>query len=851
MYNTEQAVSSFKLLCPSTLIKILFLAWSSRCLVANNSDSLGCKNTGKLYSNVSCEGDKITLSCPKGQPWLTVESARFGRTLSEEQLCLRPGNLHPKLEPPNCVLNVAGTVEEICDYRTPCVFKVNNTTLRGDPCPSVYKYLWVRFSCNCHEKRTRMARATVPTCTTRKRSITSSIYTFRHPTPTLTAIDQSIAQNLSISQSVSSSSHLPIGMTITPTTTASTQSFIVTSTISANNESLRNFTSFVRGGRGKISVFFILLELFAIYNEAANEDPPMALMWCFIGILLGLFIITMVFLVIGLRKKPKNKKLFRLSQLDTDESEIQSPTIHTTAQFPEPPAVNGRQEASEKVSGGTTSNPVSKHFPGMSSWSDLLKTDTSLYINPLWRGFRDGYQGLDGGEELNTARNDWGELSRSEPWNLSGVVDGAEEGVHGDGEETTPAGVHGSGGSNGTSSISGSGSQENTGSHGNSGSDISTTKNNEPPDINPEQIKSFPADTDLSRASASKRRSNAESDNLAGAIPVGIPSLPVPDSKIFHTEPTRTKPEKPVVDDPKPVASNARQPDGNTKPELLDDGNELKEQKPRSSSSSGDCKLPGNKLLSKFGLNSEDMGPACNTALSSPCLYIKDVNEEISEPGKQDLPDSSNPGSNPTLKVRSRPLRCRSLDLNSPQRIASLHHTHAPLDIPSVRIPTACSPTTQNHSNPPPPFVKKRNNPNLSRNALVHDKPSSQVQGEIPSNLPVTKPKKRPSDSRASSGYYSNNPSPLVECPVDITNSQNSGRIADRTAERDSSLKQKMLVHGDDDLPPLPPPPPPLIPISPLPHMCMSSYRGPASKEENNNNPAKTGGRKVHFKSSK
>ena len=393
----------------------------------------------------------------------------------------------------------------------------------------------------------------------------------------------------------------------------------------------------------------------------------MALMWCFIGILLGLFTVAMVFLIIGLREKPKNKNLFRLSQLETDESEIQSPTIHIASEFPESPDVNGRREAGEtaKPAKNTTSNPAGKNFPGMGSWSDLLETNPSLYINPLWRGWRDGYQGLaaaqEGEEELNTAENNWGELSQSEPWNLCGVVEG-EESDRCDGE-TSHGDVHGNGGSKRTSSISDRDSQENSGSHGNngggshgnSGSDISSTtiNINQPLDINPEQNKASTADIDSSRVSTSKTRNDAESDDFAGTIPVGIPSLPFPDSKIFHTEPTRTKrPEikqevgdteakegnaKPEVDNPSPEASNAEQQDGNTKPTVYqDESTKLKERKPRSSS--GDYKLPSNKLLSKFGLNSEDMGPTSNTtALSSPCLYNKDVNEELRASGKQGM----------------------------------------------------------------------------------------------------------------------------------------------------------------------------------------------------------------------
>ena len=349
------------------------------------------------------------------------------------------------------------------------------------------------------------------------------------------------------------------------------------------------------------------------FSEAANEDPPMALMWCFIGILLGLFIITITFLILGIRGKPRHKKLFSLSQLESEEGEVQSPTIHTSSQFPESPDLERRQAAVEKLKAKSgTGRPVGKSFPGMGSWSDLLKADTSLYINPLWRGWQEEYMSLttQGGEaELDTGQDEREGLSRSEPWNLGAAAEN-DDIDHRDGINTDS-----NGSSNRNSSNSDSGSQRNNDNINNN-----TINNNRQPDTNPEQSTS---NIDPSRVPTNKRRSVGESDpNFITSIPVGIPSHPVPDPKIFHTEPTRTK--IPEVSNPTPEASTT------TKPEVAEDnGNHVSEEKP--SSSTNDYRNPSNNLLSKFGIYSDDACPTqnlCITALSSPCLFSEEFNEQ-------------------------------------------------------------------------------------------------------------------------------------------------------------------------------------------------------------------------------
>lgn len=216
-----------------------------------------------------------------------------------------------------------------------------------------------------------------------------------------------------------------------------------------------------------------------------------------------------------------------------------------------------------------------------------------------------------------------------------------------------------------------------------------------------------------------------------------------------------------------------------------------------------------------------------------------------------DLKDSSHPLTNSSLKVRSKPIRSRSLDFYNPLDQKPLHNTynttqHKPMTnkLP-IQNPTANSPTISQHQNKPPPFVKNKDNQNLWPKVQVD---GNQAQNESPQNIPVAKrpSKKSPTKRRTSSGYYSNSTSPLVEYPLEINSAKCSTNKAEQKPKRQMSINQQKSE--DDDLPPLPPPPAPLIPISPLPHMCISGY--PETKRDDNN-PSRTAARKVHFKSSK
>ena len=324
----------------------------------------------------------------------------------------------------------------------------------------------------------------------------------------------------------------------------------------------------------------------------------------------------MVFLFLGLREKTKNKSLFRLSQLETEE-EIQSPTIQTTPQFTLESPDSGSQIAVEKLNGTSGNNGlVNKNFPGMGSWSDLLKAETSLYINPLWRGLREGYLGLtaqgEDTDDVDTIHDDREELSRSEPWNINQPAENYEMDQY-DAHSSCNVDSSKNENSNVKSSKDGdkhnrtrSDSQVNVQGKDDNISNAITTSNNNNQVLPSTHGKSeFKSSTSIGDPSGTnKRRSAVESDpNL---IPVGILSHPVPNPKIFHTEPTRIK--KPEICHEKPETSGDNE-----------------EEEPVISSR--DCKNPPNNLLSKFGIDMSNTYPTTNlsnTALSSPCLLIDD-----------------------------------------------------------------------------------------------------------------------------------------------------------------------------------------------------------------------------------
>jgi hypothetical protein len=115
----------------------------------------------------------------------------------------------------------------------------------------------VLSSTDCRRRITRNPRSTPSLCINRTNT-TSSTYTIIHPTPILTTIGQSMSQN------VTNSIYVPIKMTIKPTTTVSTQSLVITATISVNSS--KNSTLLPQHRRGRNKAFFLLLELFVAYN---------------------------------------------------------------------------------------------------------------------------------------------------------------------------------------------------------------------------------------------------------------------------------------------------------------------------------------------------------------------------------------------------------------------------------------------------------------------------------------------------------------------------------------------------------------------------------------------------------
>ena len=830
----------------------------------------------EIKDPIACEGKNITLKCPKDKPWMKITSATFGRRMSEARLCPIPKNSsYKKWNSEQCSEDMTTKVAEICADQVPCVLNVNTVTFH-DPCPHLYKYMWFLYECSCRPRQVTRDKRATSICIPRKPNTTSSSYTTIQPTPMYTTMRQSMSQNVT-----NSTTYAPIRMTVRPTksilvlpikTNILEKSLTIKTTILVN--SYANNTLAVKRVGERKKAFFLLLELFAIYHEAANEDPPMALMWSFIGILLGLFIITITFLTMGLRKKPRNKKLFRLSELETEEGEIQSPTIHRNSQFPDSSDLESRQAAVAKFKAKRENGKaVSKHFPGMGSWSDLLKTDTSLYINPLWRGWREEYLSLTAqGEEaeLDIAQGERQGLTRSEPWNLGGTVP-SDDLDHRDGHragQNTSAG-NGTNNGNGNSDVNGTndGNVTSDGNGANDGNntsdsdgasdgngcsvDSSNSENDSQQNSGGDKLNDNNTDLERSKPSTSKNESapvttnkkqsatESSPSNLT-SIPVGIPSHPVPDPKIFHTEPTRTK--KPENREATSEVDNPKEQKAGKEKNHLNKGTPT--------SSTNDHKNPSNNLLSKFGISSDDAAPTLkvsNTALSSPCL----LGDENNQPEDH---ESSHPlETNPGLQVLSRSIRSRSLDSYTPGETVTLHN---PSNRPPRNSATTNNPPSQNSTTHKPTvtqstrlsFVRNKNNPSLWPKVLVDDKQNEQAH-----NLPATnRQSKNWPDSRASSGYYSNNTSPLVEYPADLKNSQNSDKKAEQKFPEQQSLQRQTSSNSDDDLPPLPPPLPPLIPISPLPHMCVSGYRDRKTKDENNleKNPSRPAVRKVHFKSS-
>ncbi|KAK2140342.1 hypothetical protein LSH36_1385g00018, partial [Paralvinella palmiformis] len=97
-----------------------------------------------ITSEVACEGHKKTFRCPP-RTYLRIYNATFGRT---SNTTCRDDDNKDGVEVAQCdsLRGVFTKVHQTCTGRIQCIGGAYNDAL-GDPCPGVYKYLEVYFSC--------------------------------------------------------------------------------------------------------------------------------------------------------------------------------------------------------------------------------------------------------------------------------------------------------------------------------------------------------------------------------------------------------------------------------------------------------------------------------------------------------------------------------------------------------------------------------------------------------------------------------------------------------------------------------------------------------------------------------
>lgn len=317
----------------------------------------------------------------------------------------------------------------------------------------------------------------------------------------------------------------------------------------------------------------------------------MALMWCFIGILLGLFIITMAFLYVERKRKKRDQQIFRLSQLHSEGSAIQSPTIYPSLQFQELHEVENTHE--------TASKPCGSEYNGHAS---ILKDDNSMFINPLWRDSKNRCLRYESKKEIGTIERER-LISKSMPCNLSGKIESdyvemsgvrrCENNSTGDLRNTIEN--MSSGKRTGASDAAASCCD---------GTSSSFSKRKEERAIVANYLNKNPT----------KKREVLLNFNQqpASTIEVGIISHPVASTKIFLSQSSRqTRADV--------INRETEEPDKKSEGEYFSET------------------LVGKKLLSKFGLDNEDHDGnenSRNTTLSTPCLRTVDFNNKSQYRGK-------------------------------------------------------------------------------------------------------------------------------------------------------------------------------------------------------------------------
>ena len=105
-------------------------------------------STARVYQTLACQDNTLSLVCPEGGV-IRVTEATFGRTTAS--VCPKEGAQATT----NCSEPTAlQTASRMCNNEHKCVVNVT-TSVFGEPCFDVHKYLNVSFKCGgeCHYTR--------------------------------------------------------------------------------------------------------------------------------------------------------------------------------------------------------------------------------------------------------------------------------------------------------------------------------------------------------------------------------------------------------------------------------------------------------------------------------------------------------------------------------------------------------------------------------------------------------------------------------------------------------------------------------------------------------------------------
>lgn len=590
----------------------------------------------------------------------------------------------------------------------------------------------------------------------------------------------------------------------------------------------------------------------------------MAMIWCLVGMLFGFFIITSVFLFYHLRSRnSKDKRLTRISQLDPHEGNAASPTIEmANSEFPHSRQENGSRRCeirSNQRGGQPTKSRKSNSLENYSSSPTASNGNIFIFTNPLWRGLNEGKTSNAGPAESKSSE----EVPETAETTLINYSEPAECNANATQNE----------------------SPETAAGHSDSGPGENRKANNNNDD---RSIKDG--------ANKERREKYLQLDTeVTPIIPVGIPS-----SRVSVDELLARGDQKSTDSVKRDNSENSEEHKGSlTKPKAR--GSIVESQ-------------PTNGLLAKFGIETDAnyntiLSEPCSilifseTARSSPYLHNRPSNGEIfhsdslSRSYEKRTPDDvhacSSPAEKPNddeLNLQTRPSRSLSLDSGYPSATPkfteppSYSDATAKLSNSEKQIRAGAEPNGKASSPGTAVQPSCENVPNggLGRCAATHENDtkivpriSLQVPGERKhgdnsqsgngnfEQQPATVSRKSPKHRRASSGYYSNNPSPLPDHSVGFGNTQilmNAQKYVPQKKQGnelrlDLKKKQGSSIHPDnngppgqtgDDLPPLPPTPLLLPPPSFLPHLHLLASQ-PRESQEDRKQRSPSGTRKVRF----